>query len=90
MRHQFQLAAHRPRAIPPTDQLDNEPVGIRRQRAKHPTSEIPIHDSSSRLTITESKLDQRDAIMPTSIGANRAFCGKFQTKIGMTPRSALR
>ena len=90
MRHQLQLAAHRPRPIPPLDQLDNEPVGIRRQRAQHPTSGIPIHDSSSRLTITESKLDQRAAIMPTLIDANRAFCGEFQTKVGMPAGSALR
>ena len=28
--------------------------------------------------------------MPTLIATNRAFCGEFQTKIGMPARSALR
>jgi hypothetical protein len=28
--------------------------------------------------------------MPTLIGANRAFCGEFQTEVGMPARSALR
>jgi hypothetical protein len=40
------------------------------------------------LTITESGPNQRAAIMPTSIAANRAFCGEFQAAVGMPTGSA--
>jgi hypothetical protein len=42
------------------------------------------------LTITESNLHQRAAIIPTLIEANRGICREFQTKVGMPAGSALR
>ena len=48
-----------------------------RDATDHPTGYSP----SSKIS---------DAIMPTLTGANRAFCGEFQTKVGMPAGSALR
>jgi hypothetical protein len=71
--------------------LDSEPIGKRRQRALHPTSGTSLHDQLLSVDRSrESKLHQRAAIMPTSIAANRGFCGEFQIKVGITARSALR